>query len=186
VDNAGDTSKVQEYIDRAKQGKMSRRKLLAALTALGVSAGGATLIWRSVSQTGHSTSDHLRLHDQHLTHQVNGNASGMINDYADHAVVEDPLFNAPFLGVAAIAQRYAAEVDSVPDRAIQVLNRVVVGQTLVVEWEATGTQTGDFFGIGGKGRPYVLRGTTVTTREHGKIVRESHFYDAEDFRRQIS
>jgi steroid delta-isomerase-like uncharacterized protein len=188
TDTTPDTPTVPELIERAKRGKISRRKLLVGLTAAGVTAGGAAVILRSVAQGAHSASTHphIQLHDQHLTHQVNGNPTGMINDYAEHAMVDDPLFAAPIVGQEAIAQRFAAEVASVPDRTIRVLNRVVTGNTLVVEWEARGTQTGAFFGLGGLGRTYVLRGTTVTTREQGKIVRESHYFDVEDFRRQIS
>jgi steroid delta-isomerase-like uncharacterized protein len=90
------------------------------------------------------------------------------------------------VGVDAIAQRFAAKVASVPDRAIRVLHRVVSGNTLVIEWEVTGTQTAALLGVGGNSRSYVLRGTTVTTREQGKIVRESHLYDVADFRRQLA
>ena len=35
------------------------------------------------------------------------------------------------------------------------------------------------------GRPFTLRGVTVTIREHGKIVREAIYYDLNDLKRQI-
>jgi steroid delta-isomerase-like uncharacterized protein len=109
----------------------------------------------------------------------------MTADYAENAVVDDPLFSRPFVGRDAIAARFAAEIASVPDRSLQVINRTVRGNQLVIEWEASGTHLNSFLGFGGTGRPYVLRGTTVTTRINGKIVRESHYYDVAHLRGQI-
>jgi steroid delta-isomerase-like uncharacterized protein len=89
------------------------------------------------------------------------------------------------MGKGAIAERYAAEVASVPDRTLRVLRRAMSGGQLIVEWEAIGTHQADFLGFGGTGRRYTLHGVTVVTRQDGKIVRESHYYDAADLRRQV-
>jgi steroid delta-isomerase-like uncharacterized protein len=100
-------------------------------------------------------------------------------------VVEDPLFDQTFVGVAAIAARYASEVASVPDRALRIVSRSVTGNTVIVEWEAAGTHMASFLGFGGTGRAYRLNGVTVVTRRNGLIVRESHFYDVAALRRQV-
>lgn len=143
----------------------------------------------SVAQTSRGSAAEvvrtLRLHDQHLARQVGGDIASMAADYADDAVVHDPLFAEPFSGREAIAQRYAAEVASVPDRTLRVLNRTLSGDELVVEWEATGTHVNSFLGFGGKGNTYTLHGVTTVVRRDGKIVRESHFYDADELLRQI-
>jgi len=173
-------------VKAVRAGKLTRRQFIVGLTGLGVSGVAAVTILKSVNQP-HAVAapPHIKLHDQHITRQMQGDVNGMMADYADHAVVDDPLFSEPFVGKAAIARRYAAEVASVPDRALQVLRRTVVGAQLVIEWEATGSHSGDFLGFGGTGRAYTLRGVTVVTREDGKIVRESHFYDAASLRRQV-
>jgi steroid delta-isomerase-like uncharacterized protein len=111
--------------------------------------------------------------------------ASMAADYAEDAVVYDPLFEQPFSGRESIARRYAAEVASVPDRTLRVLDRRMVGNELVVEWEATGTHASSFLGFGGKGNAYTLRGVTTVVRRNGKIVRESHYYDADELLRQI-
>lgn len=187
-------------LERAfRSGKLSRRALLAGLTGLGLTAGGAIVVLRtlaaqsSAAPAAHGAvqpvmptpTPHIPLHNQHIRSQLMGDVDKMMADYAEHAVVEDPLFTSAFVGKEAIAARYVAEVASVPDRALRILNRVVSGDQLIVEWEATGTHTGDFLGFGGTGRGYTLRGTTVVTRESGKIVRESHYYDVAHLRRQV-
>ena len=180
---------VEELVEAVRAGRLSRRKFIVGLTGLGMSGVAAATVLRSVTQH-HTTTPavqhpHLKLHDQHITRQTQGDVGAMMSDYADHAVVDDPLFAAAFIGKAAIAERYAAEVASVPDRALRVINRTVVGGQLVVEWVASGTHTADFLGFGGTGRPFTISGVTVVTRQDGKIVRESHYYDTAHLRRQV-
>lgn len=182
------THNVPEMIDALRAGALSRRKFVAGLTALGVSAAGAAMIAAAALQrpTGAGALvEPMREHNAHLARQLRGDVESHMADYADDAVVDDPLFGSPFVGKEQIAARYAAEVASAPNRSLTVLKRTVAGNQLVVEWEARGTHSAPYFGIGGQGRDYVLRGTTVVIRENGKIVRESHFFDAEAFRRQI-
>jgi steroid delta-isomerase-like uncharacterized protein len=177
----------QAQIDAVRSGKVSRRTFIAGLTGLGVSAAAAATIWASTERRTTSTHHQiqLKLHDQHVTRQTQGDVNSMMADYAPDAVVEDPLFDAPFVGRHAIAERYAAEVASVPDRALRITNRTVTGNQLIAEWEATGTHQGNFLGFGGTGRPFTLHGVTVVTRRGGLIVREAHYYDTAELRRQV-
>lgn len=186
--NKPDANTVQDLLNGARRGKVSRRKLIIGLTGLGVTSAGAGIVaaarYRSAAAAPQHA-EHLKLHDQHVANQVQGDVNTMMADYADNAIVEDPLFDQPFVGKAAIARRYAAEVASVPDRTLHITNRVVNGDTLIVEWQAKGTHVTSFLGFGGTGRSYVLSGVTIVTRNGGKIVRESHYYSAADFRRQV-
>jgi steroid delta-isomerase-like uncharacterized protein len=61
----------------------------------------------------------------------------------------------------------------------------VHGNQVSAEWVATGIHSGDLPGMPATGRPFTLRGITVTVREQGKIVRESIYYDLEHLRSQI-
>lgn len=184
------TQNVPEMIDALRAGTLSRRTFVAALTALGVSAAGAAMIAAAALQRppgagAGALAEPVREHNEHLARQVRGDVESHMADYAADAVVDDPLFASPFVGKEQIAARYAAEVASAPNRSLTVLKRTVAGNQLVVEWEARGTHSAPYFGIGGQGHDYVLRGTTVVIRKNGKIVRESHFFDAEAFRRQV-
>jgi steroid delta-isomerase-like uncharacterized protein len=183
-----DPKTVQEMVEAVRKGKLSRRKLIVALTALGVTGAGAATVAAVTHRPTTSAAaqqQHLKLHDQHVTRQTRGDVNHMMSDYAADAIVDDPLFERPFVGVAAIAQRYAAEVASVPDRALTITNRIFAGEQLIVEWVATGTHVADYLGFGGTGRPFRLTGVTVVTRREGKIVRESHYFDVAELRRQV-
>jgi steroid delta-isomerase-like uncharacterized protein len=179
---------VQGLVESARSGKISRRRLMIGLSAVGVTTAGAAAVAAVVkSRSGAPAQERQQLqqHDQHVAHQTRGDIQHMTNDYHENAIVEDPLFAQPFVGREAIARRFAAEVASVPDRALRINNRFFAGDELIVEWEATGTHTGDFLGFGGTGRPYTLTGVTVVTRRDGKIVRESHYYDVAHLRSQV-
>lgn len=179
---------VQELVESARRGTISRRRLIIALSGLGVTAAGAAAIAATVASRTHAPAqqnNQLKLHDQHVAHQARGDIEHMINDYHADAVVEDPLFAAPFVGTAAIATRFASEVASVPDRVLRINNRFFAGNELIVEWEASGTHMADFLGFGGTGRAYTLTGVTVVTRRDGKILRESHYYDVAHLRAQV-
>ena len=188
TDEPSGTPDIQEMLEHVRSGKLSRRAFILGLTAVGVTGAGAAAILHSATQhpAAAAPQQHLQQHDQHISHQTTGNVQGMSADYADNAVVDDPLFARPFVGREAISQRFAAEVASVPDRELTILNRAVIGNQLVVEWEARGTHTQPFLGIGGNGQRYVLRGTTIVTRHNGKIVRESHYFDTHELLRQIA
>lgn len=179
---------VQGLVESARRGKISRRRLIVALSGLGLTAAGAGAVVAAASgRLGAKPQqrDQLKLHDQHVTHQTRGDIEHMLADYHEDAVVEDPLFDEPFVGREAIGRRFASEVASVPDRALRINNRFFAGDELIVEWEATGTHSGDFLGFGGTGRPYTLSGVTVVTRRDGKIVREAHYYDVASLRGQV-
>jgi len=110
----------------------------------------------------------------------------IMNDYADHAMVEDPFFAEPIVGKEAIAQRKLAEMASIRDATIEVTHRFAYHNQVVAEWVMRGTHAGLFLGYPGTGRQIEVRGVTVVTREQGKITKESLHYDAADVHRQLS
>jgi steroid delta-isomerase-like uncharacterized protein len=150
-------------------------------------------------------------HNQHLRHQAGATrphgdgrissspASGsdsigsrqaqhlqaLLDDYAENAVVEDPLFAEPFVGRQAIAQRKQAEMQSMSGVTIDVVHRFSHQDQLVAEWIVRGTHEGDFMGFAGTGRRIEIRGMTVVTRKAGKVTKESLYYDVADVRRQL-
>jgi steroid delta-isomerase-like uncharacterized protein len=189
VDTNDSTEKsVHELIDELRAGHISRRQVLAGLTALGISGAAAAIIVAHSNQhpiTPAAEKIHYQLHDQHITRQHAGNTNAMMGDYAADAIVEDPLFPQPFVGTEAIAARYAAEVASVPDRSLTITNRTLQDNQLIVEWTAVGTHAAPFLGIGGNGKRFSINGVTVVSRRDGKIVRESHFFNTQQLLHQI-
>ena len=187
---------VWQIVEKARQGKVSRRHLMQALTAMGISTAGAGVIVAAASNPSplrslpavnpaEDSATHLQLHDQHLAHQGQGNTSALYDDYADNAVVEDSMYAVPIVGRAAIIARKSLGFAAASNGQITVLNRIAVGNQVTVEWVATGIHTGDLPGLPATNRPFTLRGVTVVIRERGKIIRESLYYDVADLYRQL-
>ena len=185
---------IPQLVDDVRAGKLTRRQFTQRLALIGVSATGISAIVAAalrLSATPHTIKaqeeeKHLQLHDKHLAHQTKGNTQALRDDYAEHAVVEDSLYNEPFIGRDAIMARKDTGFAASPDAQIAVTNRVVHQNQVTVEWVATGKHTGDLAGMPATHRSYVIHGVTVVVREHGKIVREALYYDTEDVRRQLS
>jgi steroid delta-isomerase-like uncharacterized protein len=188
---------IPQMVDEVRAGKLPRRQFMRRLTAMGVSSVGVGAIVAAAVvspsseapaakvNVSENATKHLEMHDRHMSHQGQGNASALHDDYAEHAVVEDSMYPAPFTGRAAIIARKTLGFAATTDAQITVVNRIAVGNQVTVEWIATGIHTGDLPGLPATGRSYTLRGVTVVVREGGKIVREALYYDAADLYRQL-
>jgi steroid delta-isomerase-like uncharacterized protein len=110
----------------------------------------------------------------------------ILDDYADEAIVDDPLFERPIAGKRAIGERKWAEMTSMSGVTIDVVHRFAHGKQVVAEWVVRGTHAGPFMGYAPTGRRIEIRGMTVVTRENGKITRESLFYDVAELHRQLT
>src|SRR5438067_7275122 len=175
--------------------KIARRQVMKRLTTMGMTAAGIGAMVAASSSSAATASlqvhtadhaaKHMQLHDQHLTHQSQGNASALHNDYAEHAVVEDSLHAQPFVGRPAILARKNLILAAASEAAITVTNRMVHGNQVTAEWVATGRHTGDLPGLPASGRPFTLRGVTVVIREKGKIVREALYYNVSELHSQL-
>ena len=74
---------------------------------------------------------------------------------------------------------------AVPDFKYRVTSRFATKEWAVIEWVMSGTHTGDFPGIPATGKRFSsVRGTTVLL-EAGKIRRESDYWDAATFMKQV-
>ncbi len=187
---------IPQMVEDVRSGKMPRRRLIAVLGALGISTVGVGAVVAATQhqqspktvpsvQQNENTQHHIQLHDQHIAHQTRGNTGALQNDYSENAVVEDALFGGTVIGREAIIQRKSTGMAAIPDIKIAITNRVAHGNQVSAEWVATGTHNGDLPEMPATGRPFTLRGVTVTIREHGKIVREFIYYDLHDLKRQI-
>ena len=186
---------ISQMVDDVRAGKMSRRKLMKILTAIGISTGGIGAIVAATSQTKpthvsvkstQQNSEHnMQLHHQHLTHQLQGNTNALLHDYAEYAIVEDSMYDQPFIGRAAIMARKGSGMMAIADLEIKVTNRVAQDHQVSVEWIASGTHTGDFPDLPATGRSFVIPGVTVVIRSQGKIIRESIYYNMDEVRRQL-
>ena len=187
---------IPQMVEDVRVGKMPRRRLIKALSALGISAVGVGAVIAASEQQQKAKTvphvqqnaneqHHIQLHERHIAHQSQGDTGALHNDYAEHAVVEDSMFPEALVGRKEIMARKGMGMAAIPDINITITNRLAHGNQISAEWVATGTHNGDLPGMPATGRPFTLRGVTVTIREHGKIVREAIYYDLNDLKRQI-
>ncbi len=93
----------------------------------------------------------------------------MYDDYAEHAIAEDSMYQHPFVGRAAIMSRKSAGMAAMPGLKINVTNRIAHGNQLTVEWVASGTHAGDYPGLVASGRSSSIAGVTVVVRQNGRL-----------------
>ena len=206
---------LEQLVRRVRQKDLSRGRFIALLTGLGASATGiATLLAsaESASAAGlpprrahpqtNAQHHNTHLHEAHIRRQgtlTHGSApdgslsashrqqlQAIVEDYAPHAVVEDPLVADPIVGKEAIAARKLAEMQGMRGVTIDVTQRFAHHNQVVAEWVLRGRHEGEIFGYPATGRQIEVRGVTVVTREEGKITRESLHYDAADVHHQLS
>src|SRR6202023_1552652 len=100
--------------------------LISTLTGIGISAAAEGAIVTANAQQHYpqpvpainqndNTQQHLQLHNQHITHEVQGNSVALHADYAEHAIVEDPMYREPLVGRAAIMSRKGMGMAAIPD-----------------------------------------------------------------------
>ena len=129
---------IPQMVEDVRFGKMPRRHLISTLTAMGISAVGVGAIVAATAQQhrpqavpainqNDNTQQHLQLHNQHITHQSQGNTGALHADYAEHAIVEDTMYREPLIGRAAIMSRKGMGMAAIPDLQIKITNRVAHG-----------------------------------------------------------
>ena len=110
----------------------------------------------------------------------------IMGDYADGAVVNDPLFARPLVGKPAISTHKLAEMIAISDISFDIGERWEEGKKVFANWKVTGIHSGPFYDLPATNEEITLEGSTVVTRDDdGKIIEETLFYDAEDMRRQL-
>ena len=183
-----------QMVNNVRTGKMERRTFMKKLTTMGISTAGISAIVASISSSSTSevaalanthASQHIEHHDNHLRHQARGNLHALQHDYAENAIVEDSMYEKPFIGRAAIMERKNVITSAASDAKITVTNRIVTGNQVTAEWVVTGIHTGDLPDLPASGRPFSIHGVTVVVRHEGKIVREALYYDVKHLYKQL-
>ena len=72
---------------------------------------------------------------------------------------------------------YEPFVAAIPDIHIEIEDVLAVGDKAVVRWRASGTHTGDGFGVPGTGKPVDLPGITWFRCRDGKVIEGADGYD---------
>jgi hypothetical protein len=198
--------RIDEMVEQASHGKLSRRHLVTSLAAVGVTASAtATIV--AAAEWIQREQHNIQKHDQHLATQkqavnstrntvlteevlnapaLRGRLDAVLQDYHPDAVVEDMLSLKPIKGYEAIRLHKAQEFLSFSNLDFQITRRYAVGGQLIAEWVASGILNGEFKGLIGNGESFEIPGVTVVSRDAaGKIVKESIYYNLSHVQRYL-
>jgi steroid delta-isomerase-like uncharacterized protein len=106
--------------------------------------------------------------------------------FADECVFEDVTFGVVARGKDELRVFARRAFAAVPDFRYEVQSSFASSQWAVIEWVMSGTHRGDFPGIPATGKHFsAVRGSTVLELGAGKIRRESDYWDAATFMKQV-
>jgi len=106
--------------------------------------------------------------------------------FADDCVFEDVTSGVVARGKEELRRYATGAFAAVPDFNYGVTRRFAASHWAAIEWGMSGTHTGDFPGMPATGKRFSsVRGASILELEAGKIRRESDYWDAATFMRQV-
>jgi steroid delta-isomerase-like uncharacterized protein len=94
---------------------------------------------------------------------------------------EDAVYNSMLAGTiqgrAAIESLYRSWFSAFPETEFEVESQVIDGAKAAVFWSQRGRHMGDFCGLAGTGRSFVLQGAFLMTLQDGRITSMRSLYD---------
>lgn len=106
--------------------------------------------------------------------------------FADDCVFEDVTFGVVVRGKEELRRFVSRAFAAVPDFKYGLTSRFAASQWAAIEWVMSGTHQGDFPGMPGTGKRFSsVRGSSILELAAGKIRRESDYWDAATFMRQV-
>jgi steroid delta-isomerase-like uncharacterized protein len=105
-----------------------------------------------------------------------GNSDATDQMYAAHCSFHDPTF--PVDGVAGLREQVRGLRTAQPDLHMDVHDVLVDGDMTATRWTLGGTARGEFRGIPGTGKTYVMSGMTMDKWDGDRVVEEWVNYDA--------
>jgi steroid delta-isomerase-like uncharacterized protein len=106
--------------------------------------------------------------------------------FVDDCVFEDVTFGIVARGKKELRSFANRAFAAIPDFKYGVRSRFATSQWAVIEWVMSGTHKGDLPGIPATGKRFSsVRGSTILGLEDGKIRRESDYWDAATFMKQV-
>src|SRR5258707_565167 len=106
--------------------------------------------------------------------------------FTDDCVFEDVTFGVVARGKEELRSFANGAFAAVPDFKYGLTSRFATSKWAAIEWVMSGTHEGNFPGIPATGRHFSsIRGSTILELETGKIRRESDYWDAATFMKQV-
>ena len=127
-----------------------------------------------------------RLFDDWATAWSSNDPELILALFVDDCVFEDVTFGVVARGKEELRDFATRAFAAIPDFKYGLRSRFATSEWAVIEWVMSGTHKGDLPGIPATGKRFSLvRGSTILELEAGKIRRESDYWDAATFMKQV-
>ena len=132
------------------------------------------------------TSDLERMLDDWATAWSSHDPERVLALFTDDCVYEDVPFGVVTRGKEELRSFANGAFAAVPDFKVELTSRFGAGQWAGMEWVMSGTHKGDFPGMPATGKRFSsVRGATIIEVQAGKFRRNSDYWDAATFMRQV-
>jgi steroid delta-isomerase-like uncharacterized protein len=128
----------------------------------------------------------LRLVEEHVRVENRHDLAGIMATFGDEAEYGDAPWGEHHLGRAAVEQYYRDLLAALPDLQIDVRDRIVSEDAVVLEVLISGTQSGPWRGLPATGRPVQFPLCAIYRfAPNGKLASETIYYDRAGVLRQV-
>jgi steroid delta-isomerase-like uncharacterized protein len=148
---------------------------------------GVGNLYSLMEQIGSAASSSVdRLLDDWAMAWTSNDPEKVIALFADDCVFEGVTFGVVARGKEGIRSFAKRAFAAVPDFKYGVTSRFATNRWAVIEWVMSGTHRGDLPSMPATGKRFSsVRGTTTLDLEAGKVRRESDYWDAATFMKQV-
>ena len=128
----------------------------------------------------------LRLVEEHVRLENAHDLAGIMATFGDDAKYEDAPWQERHVGRDAVEQYYRDLLEALPDLQIDVRDRLVCEEAVVLEVVISGTQAGPWRGLPATGRPVQFPLCAIYRfTPNGKLASETIYYDRAGVLRQV-
>ncbi len=107
--------------------------------------------------------------------------------FTEDGIHEDVAVGSIFHGKSELKTGLNPLFAACPDFKLELKLLFRAGDSVAQEWVMTGTQTGDFIGLGipATGKRFSIRGASITRLRDSKIARNTDYWNLESMRQQL-
>jgi steroid delta-isomerase-like uncharacterized protein len=169
---------------KRRKGRLAAAWSLAVATAVGVAAW---LRARERSGGSVSMSEANKTIARRVIEEIYGQGRLDTADelIADDAISHDAALPEPLRGIQGIRDAAAGYRAGFPDLHLRIEEQCSEGELVCSRWTATGTHTGDFWGLAPTGKEATVTGMTMDRIAGGKIVESWTSWDALGLMQQL-
>jgi steroid delta-isomerase-like uncharacterized protein len=102
--------------------------------------------------------------------------------YSEDAWLQDPRFPQPVRGNQYVREGFKYWFDAFPDVHVTLVDRIIDGPKVALEWVFEATHLGEYLGAAPSGRRFKVLTAAHFTVENGKVTRDFSLFDASALR----